>query len=196
MRRFLKRHAPSVSGPQPLKEPINHRKSGGNAALGSGSGHARKAGGSCCAAVVAKGASVCRPCKAQAFAPEVLLDGRHTFPKCERLQRNYEFRRVYDRGRRWEGRLAVLYVLEPAAEPNAAPGRAFGVVTSRKVGGAVVRNRARRLLREAYRLNKHKLKPRLQMVVVARAAIGGKAFRDIEACLLDLCGRAGLFLAS
>jgi len=127
-----------------------------------------------------------------ARGPEVLLDGRSTFPKCERLQRNYEFRRVYERGRRREGRFVVLYVLDNAA----AGGRAFGVVTSRKVGGAVVRNRARRLLREAYRLNKHKLKPNLQMVAVARAAIRGKPFREIEATLLDLFEKVDALIAS
>jgi ribonuclease P protein component len=124
------------------------------------------------------------------------LDGRSTLPKRERLQRNYEFRRVYEQGRRAEGKFAVLYVLEDTTE-TAAPGRrALGVVTSRKIGNAVVRNRARRLLREAYRLNKHKLKPNLRIVMVARASIRGRRLQEIEACLLDLFRGAGALIES
>jgi ribonuclease P protein component len=118
------------------------------------------------------------------------LDGRNTLPKGERLQRTYQFRRVYESGRKARADFAVVYVLESAAKTGSGAG-ALGVVTSRKVGCAVVRNRARRLLREAYRLNKHKLKPNLQIVIVARAGIRGRRLQDIEAVLLELLGRAG-----
>jgi ribonuclease P protein component len=120
-------------------------------------------------------------------ASEVWLGGSRTLPKQERLQRNYEFRRIYEQGRKTEGRLVVLYVLETAAGQ-----RAVGFVTSRKVGNAVERNRARRLLREAYRLNKHRLKPNFEMVVVARAAMRGKSLRDVEEYLLAMCKAAGV----
>jgi len=119
------------------------------------------------------------------------LDGRSTFPKRERLQRNYEFRRVYEQGRRQEGKFVVLYVLEDTTAAAATGRRTLGVVTGRKIGNAVARNRARRLLREAYRLNKHKLKSNLQIVMVARAAIRGKRLQEIEICLLDLFRGAG-----
>ena len=137
------------------------------------------------------------------------MHGRHTFPKSERLKYGHEFRAVYEHGRKSVGRFAVLYVVdEPAGsvEASASAGlrrdkskrgeRAIGVVTGRAVGGAVQRNRARRLLREAYRLNKHKLKPNLRMVLVARTAIAGKTFSDVETELLNLFRTAGILMES
>jgi ribonuclease P protein component len=121
------------------------------------------------------------------------LHGRSTFPKSERLQHGYQFRRVYTDGRKAEGRFAVLYVLT-GSPPDAV--RAVGIVTSRKVGGAVDRNRARRLLREAYRLNKYKLKDNLQIVIIARTAIRGKRLQDVEVDLLGLFKAAGIMVES
>ena len=115
------------------------------------------------------------------------MPGSSTLPKSERLQRGYQFRGAYEHGRKFVGRFVVLYAVD---DPSG--GRALGVVTSRKIGGAVVRNRARRLLREAYRLNKQKLKTNLQIVMVARTAINGKRRQDVEADLLRLFQAAGI----
>ena len=124
------------------------------------------------------------------------MHGLHTFPKSERLQYGHQFRQIYERGRKVEGRLLALYLLDEPATNPAPSGRAVGVVTGRKLGGAVQRNRARRLLREAYRLNKHKLKPNIQIVMVARYGIRGKRLPDVEAELLGLFGAAGVLSAS
>ena len=114
------------------------------------------------------------------------MHGSQTLPKSERLQRGYQFRHAYENGRKFVGRLLVLYVVDGPA------GRAIGVVTSRKIGDAVARNRARRLLREAYRLNKQKLKTNLQIVMIARSTINEKRLQDVEADVLRLFHAAGI----
>ena len=123
------------------------------------------------------------------------MHGSSTLPKNERLQRGWQFRHAYEHGRKIVGKLFVLYVVDHPPDGRttvARAPRAVGVVTSRQVGDAVTRNRARRLLREAYRLNKQRLKNNLQIVMVARSAIGGKKRQDVEAELLRLFRAAGI----
>lgn len=72
----------------------------------------------------------------------------------------------------------------------------LGVVSSRKLGGAVVRNRARRLLREAFRLNQNRLNVPVDMVLVARASIVGKSRQDVERDYLTVLRRAELLKES
>jgi ribonuclease P protein component len=68
-------------------------------------------------------------------------------PKHKRLRKRSEFQQVYQEGLRVPGRLFTLFYRQIA---SAEPGR-FGLTVSRKVGGAVVRNRVKRLLRESIR---------------------------------------------
>lgn len=116
------------------------------------------------------------------------MHGQQTFPKPERLRYGHEFRRVYASGRRVEGRLALLFV---AAAPPDRPGRAVGVVASRRVGNAVARNRARRLMREMYRRHRNRLRANIQLIMIARSAMNGKPYREVETALWDLWQAAG-----
>jgi ribonuclease P protein component len=68
----------------------------------------------------------------------------------------------------------------------------LGVVTSKKIGGAVQRARARRLLRESFRLHQHDLARPVDMILVARNSIAGKGLAEVEKDYLLALKRAGL----
>ena len=75
--------------------------------------------------------------------------------------------------------------------PGDAPSR-LGVVVSKKVGGAVVRSRAKRLLRETFRLHQHELAQAVDLVLVGRPSIADRDFAAVEKDFLTTLRRAGL----
>lgn len=68
----------------------------------------------------------------------------------------------------------------------------LGVVTSKKIGGAIARSRARRLLRESFRQHQHEFTLPVELVLVARNSIAGKEFAAVEKDFLAALNRAGL----
>ena len=107
---------------------------------------------------------------------------KRTLRKQERLQHGTDFRRARAEGRKLTGRLMLLNVLRA----QDLPGRRLGVVTSRKFGGAVARNRARRIVREAWRLLQEQLVESCDVVVVVRHGMAGCAMQDVQEELLRL----------
>jgi ribonuclease P protein component len=75
--------------------------------------------------------------------------------------------------------------------PSDSPSR-LGVITSAKIGNAVVRSRARRLLREAFRLHQHELAQPVDLVLVARQSLRAKGFGGVEKDFLTTLRKAGL----
>ena len=68
----------------------------------------------------------------------------------------------------------------------------LGVVASRKTGEAVARNRSRRRLREAFRLNRHRFHGKVDIVLIARRSIVSASWKDVEEELLRLALKEGM----
>jgi ribonuclease P protein component len=94
-----------------------------------------------------------------------------------RLSRSADFDRVFRQGRSHAGRELVLYVF-PRGEGADVDGARLGLSVSRKVGGAVQRNRVKRLLREAFDLEASRLPAGTDAVVVARHEANALAERE------------------
>jgi ribonuclease P protein component len=106
--------------------------------------------------------------------------------RAERLRKSKDFRITYRSGRAFSGRLLRLYVL------RGGKGRLTGVVASKRTGGAVARNRFRRLVREAVRGMYPLLPDGIRLVFVAGRGACGASFTDVRAEVCRLLERAGV----
>lgn len=102
------------------------------------------------------------------------------FQREQRLRARPEFDRVFRKGRRLGGRLFMILAL-----PNGRRSHRLGLAVSRKIGNAVTRNRARRLLKEGFRRLQRPEEQGLDLVVVARPDIVGRTQAEVEGELRD-----------
>jgi len=93
-----------------------------------------------------------------------------------RIRQGSDFARLKKQGRRLTRSCLVINWLEL---PLGSKSR-FAVITTRKLGNAVVRNRCRRLLRECFRLHQHALRQPVEMVMIARRSLVGRQYAAVE----------------
>src|SRR3979409_2312027 len=93
---------------------------------------------------------------------------------CERIRRRADFQQAYEHGARIHGRYATLFVL-----PNKSDVGRLGIAATKKLGGAVERNRAKRLIREVFRRNK--VASGFDVVVVPRRELLDASLSVLEA---------------
>ena len=106
------------------------------------------------------------------------------------LKENSMFRRLYAKGKSAANSYLVIYCRRNGTETNR-----IGFTVSKKLGGAVVRNRVRRRLREVYRLHEEQFAPGWDIVVVARSRCISGEFEKITAAYLSLAEKAGILEA-
>lgn len=107
--------------------------------------------------------------------------------RAETLKKNHEFRRLYHKGASAVGSGMVLY-----CRKNRLGHNRLGITVSVKLGHAVVRNRARRRLREVYRLNRSAMKEGYDLILVARHKTLTAPWQDLNATFLRLCAKLDL----
>ena len=103
-------------------------------------------------------------------------------PAGERIRRRPDFERAYDTGARLRGRYMTVFVVA-----REGTGPRFGVAATRKLGPAVIRNRAKRLARELFR--RHKIAAAADIVVVPRREMLDASFASLEADYLAILAR-------
>jgi len=116
----------------------------------------------------------------------------HKLTRFQRIQHSRDFERLKKEGQRLaQGCMVANWLPRTAGDDSR-----LGVITSRRIGGAVLRNRARRLLRESFRRHQHQFHTPLDLVLVARPSIVGKRFQEVEVDFLKVLKRGHLLRAT
>ncbi|HPZ10036.1 MAG TPA: ribonuclease P protein component [Candidatus Eremiobacteraeota bacterium] len=104
------------------------------------------------------------------------------------MKSNKNFKRAYSKGSSFAGFLVVLYLY-----PNELKENRVGYSVTKNLGKAVVRNRIKRLFREAYRKHLNYLENGYDIIFVARRSVLKANIRDICVCFKDLFEKSGIY---
>ncbi|MGL5347143.1 MAG: ribonuclease P protein component [Peptostreptococcaceae bacterium] len=110
------------------------------------------------------------------------------FNKTKGLKKDSDFRKVYKHGKSFANRYLVMYILE-----NKSDSSRIGISVSKKVGNAITRNKIRRRIKEAYRLNvDENVKSGYDIVFIARVSSKETEYKDIEKAINHLAKKTKL----
>jgi ribonuclease P protein component len=97
------------------------------------------------------------------------------FPHSVRIVKSADYRTVYREGRKVHSEKFVLFALK-----NKAGHHRLGITVSRKIGGAVIRNRIKRLFREIFRKSSAELPSQYDIVVNAKSGCAGASYIELR----------------
>ena len=104
--------------------------------------------------------------------------------KKEILRKKSDFDAIYRAGRSVPDKYVVLFLRK-----NDLPYSRTAFLASKKVGNSVQRNRAKRLMRESYRLNRDRFSAGYDLIFIARNTINGRKLRDVEKSMMNAAAR-------
>ena len=108
----------------------------------------------------------------------------------QHLRRQDEIRAVRTEGRRFDARSLTIWWLEHLPATAGANGpRACVIASTAAVGNAILRNRAKRRLRELFRAHQDKLPAHCDFLLIARAAMHQRPYVELEKNFLHACGQ-------
>ncbi len=121
-----------------------------------------------------------------------MLSSSKGFSFCyiEKLHSSADFNKVLKNGKRLKTVFVSICVLKRKDNNEI---RRLGLITSKKVGSAVCRNRAKRRLREIFRTNKHKLTPGLDIIFILKPQITSIGYSKLKTAVLDCLKSAGFY---
>ena len=108
--------------------------------------------------------------------------------KKEVLRKREDFTEIYNKGKSVPERYIVFFFRKNGLSYNRT---AF--LASKKVGNSVQRNRAKRLMKESFRLSCENIPKGYDMIFIARNTINGRKFNDVDRSLTNAVKRAKLF---
>jgi ribonuclease P protein component len=106
------------------------------------------------------------------------------FPKSNRILKRDVFRRVYEEGRKIQTKYFTAFVRSGSGSQSR-----LGITVTRKTGNSVERNRARRVVREAFRRNKWLVPPGVDIVINVKRPLVEAGYRDLEGDLIAFLER-------
>lgn len=104
-----------------------------------------------------------------------------------RLKGNRDFRKTYDTGKSFANKYLVIFFVENGLENNRV-----GIAVTKKLGKSTVRNKIKRRIREAYRLNNYRVKQGYDIVFLTRVSAKEVGYKELESAVLHLLKLAGL----
>jgi ribonuclease P protein component len=116
-----------------------------------------------------------------------------SFTYAERLHVQKDFNKIFKNGSRLENKNIKVFAFK---RNDGQAIRRLGLVTPKKVGTAVIRNRTKRRLREIFRTNKHLLEPCLDLIFISNSETASLDYNSLKKIILSLLKSAKLYTGS